>query len=110
MDLVEGCYRLTATFPVVERYGLASQLRRASVSIPFNIAEGRCRGTTREFHHHVRIALGSHGELETGLEIASRLGFMTVDQRRDLDQLAALVGRLLNGLRRTLEQKCREGG
>ena len=76
MDLVEECYRFTTAFPAHELYGLTSQIRRAAVSIPSNIAEGRCRHTTKTFTNHVSIALGSFGELETCIELSARLGFL----------------------------------
>ena len=76
MTLVEQCYRNTASFPQSELYGLTSQLRRAAVSIPANVAEGHCRGTTKAYANHVNIARGSHGELETCIELAFRLGLL----------------------------------
>ena len=82
MDLVECCYRISADFPKAELYGLTSQIRRAAVSIPSNVAEGRCRKSTAVFANHVDIALGSHGELETCLELAERLGFLSPLARR----------------------------
>ena len=60
MDLVEQCYRVTANFPKSELYGLTSQMRRAAISIPSNVAEGRCRHSTKVYINHVDIALGSH--------------------------------------------------
>src|SRR5882757_7910126 len=77
MVLVERCYTISANFPREERYGLTSQLRRAAVSIPSNVAEGHCRRTTKVYANHVSIALGSHGELETCIELSSRLGFLS---------------------------------
>lgn len=105
MDLVERCYAITATFPGEERYGLTAQIRRAAVSIPSNVAEGCCRKSTKAFANHVSIALGSHAELETCLELAVRL--KVVDQRahqRSVEPIA-LTGRLLNGLHRSLKAK-----
>lgn len=72
-------YRLTAAFPKHEQFGLTSQLRRCSVSIPSNIAEGHARLSTREFVRHVSMALGSRAELETQLEIARELGYVHPD-------------------------------
>jgi four helix bundle protein len=105
MDLVEQCYRASASFPQEERYGLTSQLRRAAVSIPSNIAEGYCRRTTKVYANHVSIALGSHGELETCIELGSRLGFMSSTDRAGLQDRCDAVGRLLSGLYRSLEEK-----
>jgi len=107
MDLVERCYRATAAFPAHELYGLTSQLRRAALSIPCNIAEGHCRRTTRAFANHVSIALGSHGELETAIDISARLGFLTAQEAASLLASSNSVGRLLNGLYRSLESKLR---
>jgi four helix bundle protein len=105
MDLVEQCYRQSASFPRSEMYGLTSQLRRAVVSIPSNVAEGYCRRTTKAYANHVSIALGSHGELETLIELASRLGFLSATDRPPLQDRCDSVGRLLSGLYRALEDK-----
>ena len=105
MDLVEQCYRTTAGFPSFELYGLTSQLRRAAVSIPSNVAEGHCRRTTKAYANHVSIALGSHGELETCIELSARLGFLKTLEATRLLTSADSVGRLLNGLYRSLEAR-----
>ena len=76
MDLVEVCYKTTAAFPRAELYGLTSQLRRAAVSIPSNVAEGHGRRTTKAYLNHVSIAIGSHAELATCIELAGRLDFL----------------------------------
>jgi len=73
MDLVIEIYALTAQFPKEELYGITSQMKRAAVSIPSNIAEGRRRGTKKEFAQFLRIAFGSASELETQMEISKRL-------------------------------------
>ena len=98
MTLVEEIYRTTATFPRDERFGLTAQIRRAAVSIASNIGEGKRRKRDRVFVHHLDIALGSQAEVEVQLEIARRVGFLTVADYRRLDSLAAEVGRMLNGL------------
>jgi len=86
IELVTECYSLTERFPRSELYGLTNQLRRAAVSIPANIAEGHCRRETKPFRHHVSIAIGSHGELETYFELAVRLGFLSAaDKTRILE-------------------------
>jgi four helix bundle protein len=105
MMLVEHCYRLTASFPKGEMYGLTSQLRRAAVSIPSNVAEGYCRRNAKVYANHVSIALGSHAEVETCIELARRLGFIAADEHDELEQTTALVGRLLSGLFRSLLEK-----
>jgi four helix bundle protein len=107
MDFVEQCYKATARFPREELYGLTSQLRRAAVSIPSNVAEGYCRRNTKVYAHHVGIALGSHGELEACIEIAFRLGFLASSEREKLESHAGSVGRLLNALHQSLDEKIR---
>jgi four helix bundle protein len=86
-------------------FTLSAQLRRAAISIPSNIAEGHCRRTTKSYINHISIALGSHGELETCIDLADRLGFLSTDEKRSLEDLTGAVGRLLNGLHRALERK-----
>ena len=97
-----------ATFPKSELYGLTSQMRRAAISIPSNVAEGRCRHSTKVYINHVDIALGSHGELETCVEVATRLGFLSSPERKKTLETSDSVGRLLNGLYRSLERKLLE--
>jgi four helix bundle protein len=94
--LVTDIYRLTQGFPREELYGLTSQIRRAAVSIPSNIAEGQGRLTRGEFRQFLGQARGSYAELETQMIIAQNLGYMP-DHVDSLDRLAE-VGRLLNGL------------
>jgi four helix bundle protein len=105
MNLVETIYQATAKFPSSELYGLTSQLRRAAVSIPANIAEGYCRRNTRVYANHVSIALGSHGEVETLIELASRLGFLNPKVREAFDTRTDSVGKLLSGLFRSIEER-----
>lgn len=96
MDLVVGCYRLSEAFPKSETYGLSSQLRRAAVSIPSNIAEGHTRQHTREFLHFVSIAQGSLAELETQILIAERLAYVTTEQIQPLLFEITELGRMLS--------------
>jgi len=107
MDFVEACYRATRTFPREELYGLTSQIRRAVISVPSNVAEGYCRRNAKVYLNHVRIALGSHAEIETCLEIASRLAYLQPAVYAMLDQHLGSVGRLLYALHRSLEERLR---
>ncbi len=102
MDLAEAVYQVTAEFPAVERFGLSSQLRRATVSIVSNIAEGRGRRSTKDFKRFVDIAYGSLCELETQLQLAERPHFVSKEERQKTGALASETGRLLNGLRGAL--------
>ncbi len=105
IDLVEEIYRLTRNFPSDERYGMTSQIRRASVSIPANLAEGYSRKHRKEFFHFVCIAFASGAELETHLIIAKRLEFIPAKQYAHTDELLNEVMKMLNGLRKSLEEK-----
>ena len=100
MRFVSRVYRVTQGFPREERYGLTSQIRRAAVSIPSNIAEGQGRRTIGEFRQFLGNAKGSYAELETQLLIAQDLGYLKNDC--DLFDQLGEIGRLLNGLLRSL--------
>lgn len=95
MELVVLTYRATADFPKEEQYGLVSQIRRAAVSIPSNIAEGQYRGTRKDYVQFLRIAYGSAAELETQLEIARRLSFGVASDRDALEACLQEVMRML---------------
>ena len=105
MDLVVMCYQTTKKFPKNEIYGLASQLQRAVVSVPANIAEGRQRQHSKEFLQHLSIAYGSLAEVETHVQIAGRLNYMHEDQISKLLGKTAEIGKMLNGLRRSIEKR-----
>jgi len=105
MHLVERVYKATALFPREELYGLTSQMRRAAVSVPSNVAEGYCRRSTKAYAYHVSVALGSHAELETCIDLACRLGFLHAEERDAFEAITNSVGRLLSGLHRSLEDK-----
>jgi four helix bundle protein len=105
MGLVVECYRLAKQFPQSEVYGLTSQLQRAAVSVPANIAEGQGRQHKAEFFHFVSIACGSLTELETHIQIAQRSSYMTDEEAKELPCRTGEVGRLLNGLLRFLRTK-----
>ncbi|MGB9233271.1 MAG: four helix bundle protein [Terriglobales bacterium] len=98
MDLVTAVYRVTASFPKEEQFGLTSQLRRASVSIPSNIAEGQGRLSEKEFRYFLGQGRGSLMEVETQLQIAQNLGYLRTEQTKELLSSCAEVGRVLNGL------------
>jgi len=104
MDLVAEIYRVTKIFPKDELYSLTSQFRRAAVSVPSNVAEGQGRDSTKEFLHHLSIAHGSLCEVETQLLIAQRLEYLSGEEADRLASLAASVGRLINGLSRSLRK------
>ena len=102
MDLVEEIYAATKQFPKEELYGLTSQIRRAAVSVPSNIAEGQGRKSTNEFLHHLSIAHGSLREVETQILIAGRLLYVGQEDINSVLELSAEVGRLINGLANSL--------
>ena|SRR5689334_19850152 len=104
MDLVIQVYRVTEKMPTTEKYGLTSQVRRATVSIPSNIAEGKAVGG-RGYARHVKVALGSEAEVQTQIEIARRLGMLSNSEVRELAEAASEVGRMLAGLYRALPNK-----
>lgn len=105
VDLVCEIYRITACFPKEELYGLVSQLRRAAVSIPSNIAEGYGRNSRNELHHFIGQARGSLLELETQVEIAGRLGYVDVGAGAALLRRTDEIGRILAGLRTWSENR-----
>jgi four helix bundle protein len=102
MALVTTIYRATRDWPREELYGLTSQVRRAAVSIPSNLAEGHGRTGPREFAHHVSIAYGSLCELETQVLIAEQLGYSNADTSKRLTAQMMEVRRLIRGLLRSL--------
>ncbi|HEX3661922.1 MAG TPA: four helix bundle protein [Acidobacteriaceae bacterium] len=98
IELCAAVYALTRKFPREEIYGLTSQIRRASVSIPSNIAEGYGRGTREQYKQFLSIALGSYMELRTQLVIASRLGLVDSSDFKKVESLASEVGRMLSAM------------
>src|SRR5512138_558451 len=103
MRLVEDVYRITRGFPGDERFGLTSQIRKAAVSIPSNIAEGGRRKRRKAHLNHLDITLGSQGEVDVQLEIAHRLSYLSDVEYRRMDDRVSRVGRMLNGLIESLQ-------
>jgi four helix bundle protein len=106
IDLCELIYRASAAFPRQELYGLTGQIRRAALSVPSNIAEGAGRITNGEFLQAVGHARGSLLEIETQLIIAARLGYLASKDTDTLLELTTEVGKLINGLLRSLKRPC----
>jgi four helix bundle protein len=104
MDLALAAYALTDSFPVAERYGLTSQIRKAAVSIAANVAEGQGRAHTGEFLNHLSIARGSLQELETLLIIAERREYLSQEELDGLLEITDHVSRMLTVLRRSLSR------
>jgi four helix bundle protein len=98
MELVTEIYRMTQKLPKEEMFGLISQLRRAAVSVPSNIAEGQGRLTEKEFRQFLGNARGSLSEVETQIIIAKNLGYLDESDFKSLSTMIAEVGRVLNGL------------
>jgi four helix bundle protein len=105
LDVTEVLYRLTSDWPKHEQYGLVSQVRRAAVSVPANIAEGAGRRTPGEFMHFVGIARGSLSELETLLILARRLDYVDEPAYRAVLNDLLEMGRMTTGLLRSLEER-----
>ncbi len=107
MALVLNVYRCTQAFPKIETYGLTSQLRRAVISVPSNIAEGQGRLSTGEFRQFLGNARGSLMEVETQILVAQDLGYFDQNQSEALLSATAEVGRILNGLLASLPKRSR---
>lgn len=103
MDLVEAIYTMSAQFPIDERYGLTSQIRRAAVSVPSNVAEGAARKSDKEFIQFISIAMGSLSEVETQYHLSIRLGF--VEESETINNLLISVAKLLVGTKNYLIKK-----
>jgi four helix bundle protein len=103
MDLADLVYELTEPFPRREHFGLAYQLRKSAVSIPSNVAEGT-RHKIPGYRNHLVISLGSHAELDTQCEIATRRSYVKPGDRIRLQSHIDEVGRIIHGLARSLDQ------
>lgn len=108
IDLVTEIYRLTDTFPNEEKFGLTSQLRRAAVSIPANIAEGAARRSLKEFRKFLSNAQGSASEVETELLIAFRLGYCSREAYEEMFRTIDDIGRMLTGLSKHLNRQIKQ--
>ena len=107
MDLAQAVHSICLSLPVTEQFNLTSQMRRAMVSVPLNIAEGSRRHHPAEFIQFIGIALGSLGELETCLELCVRFGY--IGSVTELTNECEELGKMLNGLRKALEGKAKKG-
>jgi four helix bundle protein len=105
MDLVSALYDATESFPKRETYSLTDQMRRAAVSVPSNIAEGRAHYTDREFRHFLRRSRGSVAELETQVMIARQRNYLSESQASELLKRTDEVSRILSGLINSLGQQ-----
>ncbi len=102
IDLAKQLYRITALFPRDEKFGLISQIRRAAVSVPSNIAEGQARNTTGEFIQFISHAEGTAAELDTQMLLSIELGFVKPLEAANAVALIGEIRRMLNSLRRRL--------
>jgi len=98
MKLTTSIYTVTEEFSKGELFGLVSQMRRSAVSVPSNIAEGAARSSTKEFLQFLNIAGGSLSELDTQVEIAKNLGFITLGKKEELDRVMVSISKKLAGL------------
>ncbi len=105
IDFVTELYSLTSRFPDAERFGLTNQMRRCSVSVPSNIAEGAARRSNKEFIRFLYISLGSASELQTQLVISRNLKFITPEQYEDFNAQLEEISRMISGLIRSVESK-----
>jgi four helix bundle protein len=105
MDLADEVYRLTGGFPKEEMFGLTSQMRRAAVSVPSNIAEGQGQLTDKGFILFLTRARGSLYELETQMELASRLGFLNKQSEEQFMASCSEIGRMLHGLLNSMREE-----
>jgi four helix bundle protein len=103
IEMVKRIYVITSKFPETEKFGITSQLRRATVSVPCNIAEGAGRNTKKEFRNFLYISSGSSSEVDTLLFISEKLGYLKDFEFKNLESLNDKVGALLNGLIRSIK-------
>ena len=106
LDLVEDIYKLTKSFPASENFGLTSQLRRAAVSLPSNIAEGASRASTKDFIRFLNISTGSLAEIETQLVIAERIGYIVFND--ELKNSIITIRKMIYRLKQSLNKKVKQ--
>ncbi len=104
IELVASIYKITSSFPKEELYGLTSQIRRAAVSLPSNIAEGAARNHVNEFRQFLYIALGSASELETQLIISEMLGYISNEKSQELITDLNTVSKMIQGLIKSINK------
>ena len=109
MDLVVRIYQATARFPAEERFGLVSQIRRAALSVPSNVAEGAARGSSRFFTSALQIARASLSELDTQIIIAQRLGYLSERELEGLTASVEEIERIVNGLISSVRRRLAAG-
>ena len=98
IEFAEKIYKLASSFPKLEEYGLGSQLKRAAISVPSNIAEGAARQSRREFVQFLYIAAGSASEIDTHIELASRVGYVSEEIKANLDAELEIISKMISSL------------
>ncbi len=104
VDLATAVYQKTENFPETEKYGLTSQIRRSTVSISSNIAEGTGRKSSKEFQQFLHIATGSCYELETQLKISQNLNFLNVEEYKNIEEQLIEIQKMIYSLRNSLRE------
>lgn len=105
IELVKDIYNVTRTFPDEEKFGLTVQIRRASISIASNIAEGHARMSTAEFMRFITIAMGSTAEVETQIILSYELGYISKDTKKKLMSHTDSIGKMLRKLHQSLKRR-----
>jgi four helix bundle protein len=105
MDIALQVYQVTKDFPPDERFGLTSQLRRAAVSVPANIAEGHARSSTKDYLRYIAIAIGSRAETATFIELAGRLNYGNINEVRKIFEMTTEERKMLRALQKSLRRR-----
>ena len=105
MKLAKRIYQVTQKFPSDERFGLTNQLRRASVSVPSNLAEGHARFGAGEFSRFISISMGSVAEIETQILLSTDLGYLTGELSREILEDLETIGKMLRGLAKSISKR-----